>query len=210
MSRSSVFERDFCGPEEHAWSVNSSPPEQRVYLSYANNDALFATEMRGVLQQVGVAVSLADEGGLASVAPDTLREELKRATITIVLIGPTTRLSRWVDREIELSTRPTKGSPGAGLIGVVLPTHDDFPKPYYEPESVPLRLHDRIQAEYAVLKKWSTDPAEVARWLVEAERRRRQYDPTPSVRALLELRSFAFSDDADPRAGLASEQGALK
>lgn len=117
--------------------------------------------------------------------------------MNFVLIGPETRYSKWVDKEIELATKPSKSGPGAGLIGVILPTHEDFPKPYYEPELVPLRLHDRIQAEYATLKKWTEDPAEVIRWIGDADRRRHQYDATPSMRAMLDLRRFPWAEGAD-------------
>jgi MTH538 TIR-like domain (DUF1863) len=132
-----------------------------------------------------------------SVILDHLRQQATGATITIVLIGPATRFSHWVDQEIEVSTKPTKSGPGAGLVGVILPHHEDYSKPYYDPEHVPLRLHDRILAEYAILRKWTDDPSEIARWLTETDRRRCQYDPTPSVRALMDLRRFPWSEPED-------------
>ena len=178
--------------------MGASLAEHRVLLSFAREDAAFATRMGNLITELGAAILPRDESNLMGAdIKGNLRGRLMQATMIIVLIGSTTRFSRWVDIEIEFSTKPTKEGPGAGLIGVVLPTHDDFSKPYYEPELVPLRLHDRILAEYAILRKWSDDPLEVADWLSEADRRRHQYDSTPSIRALIELRHFPWSKDAD-------------
>jgi len=58
-----------------------------------------------------------------------LRESIGTATHTIVLVGPQTRFSRWVDREIEQSTESREDAPGAALVGVILPSHEDFSRP---------------------------------------------------------------------------------
>lgn len=156
--------------------------------------------MRGLLTQLGIAALPTEGISPGTEIQEALQKSLAQATIIIVLIGATTRFSRWVDTEIQLATQPTKSAPGAGLIGVVLPTHDDFSKPYYEPDLVPLRLHDRVQAEYAILRKWTDDPAEIVRWIQEADRRRWHYDSLPSIRAMMQLRQFPWSvEEARPR-----------
>jgi hypothetical protein len=127
----------------------------------------------------------------------SLREAILASSHTLVLVGPTTRLSQWVDREIELSTETRNGGPGAGLIGVILPTHDDFSRPYYDPENVPVRLHDLVQSEYAIIRKWSEKPEEIARWLEDAARRRQSYRPEPSLRAAAEIYHFAWNKQVD-------------
>ena len=69
-----------------------------------------------------------------------------------------------------------ENGPGAGLIGVILPYHDDFDRPYYEPELVPLRLHDFIEQKVAIIGEYEEDhvaqpenssPVEVLRYLME-------------------------------------------
>jgi hypothetical protein len=101
-----------------------------------------------------------------------------------------------VDREIELGTESREDGPGAGLVGVILPPHDDFSRPYYDPENVPVRLHDLVQNEYAILRKWSENPDEIRPWLEEAERRRR-HCPEPSLGASAQLYRFAWDPAVD-------------
>ncbi len=178
--------------------MNGPTTDQRVFISYAQGDTEYASRLRELLTNAGLTVLSGDEQAPAvAVVRDATEEQAAQATTNIVLIGPNTRFSKWVDAEIELATKPSKSGPGAGLIGVVLPTHDDYTKPYYEPELVPLRLHDRIQGEYATLKKWSNDPKEITQWIADADRRRHRYDATPSVRALLELRHFPWSEGTE-------------
>ena len=55
------------------------------------------------------------------------------------------------------------------------------------------------QTEYAILKKWTEDAATVRCWIDEAERRRKHYDSIPSIGAMLQLRSFAWAEEADSR-----------
>jgi hypothetical protein len=126
-----------------------------------------------------------------------LRDCALRSTHTVVLIGPATRLSKWVDREIAVSTESREEGPGAGLIGVILPHHEDFSRPYYDPQNVPLRLHDLVESEYAIVRKWSEKPEEVVRWLEDAARRREFFRPEPSLGAAAQIYRFSWSAEVD-------------
>lgn len=127
----------------------------------------------------------------------SLREAISQTTHTLVLIGPQTRLSKWVDREIELSTESRDDGPGAGVVGIVLPSHEDYSRPYYDPDNIPVRLHDLIQNEYAILRKWTDRPDELRHWLAEAERRRRHHRPEPSLGAAAQLYRFSWDAKVD-------------
>ena len=169
-----------------------------VFLSYVKADQAHAESLAAMLTANGSTVCnppsapLPPKNTLAF-----LREALLTATHTLVLIGPTTRQSRWVDREIELSTEVRDDGPGASLIGVILPAHADFSQPYYDPENVPLRLHDLVQNEYAIVRKWSDNPEEIRRWLEEAGCRRQSSHPQPSLRAAAAIYRFAWDETVD-------------
>jgi hypothetical protein len=178
--------------------------EPCVFLSYVHADQSWAERFSSLLAGSGITIC----NSWSSLKPGEdfearLRESIGTATHTVVLIGPQTRFSHWVDREIEHSTESREDAPGAALIGVILPSHEDFSRPYYDPENVPLRLHDSIQNDYAIAKKWSEDPAEIGRWLDEAEKRRHRYSPEPSLGAAAQLYRFSWDEAVDaPRAPL--------
>jgi len=176
--------------------------EPCIFLSYVHADQSWAERFSSLLAGSGIAIC----NSWSSLKPGEdfearLREAIGTATHTVVLIGPRTRFSRRVDCEMEQSTESRDDTPGAALIGVILPSHEDFSRPYYDPENVPLRVHDSIQNEYAIIKKWSEDPAEIRRWLDAAERRRHRYCPEPSLGAAAQLYRFSWDEGVDaPRA----------
>ncbi len=178
--------------------------EPCIFLSYVHADQSWAEQFSSLLSGSGIAICNAWSSlELGEDFDARLRESIRTATHTVVLVGPRTRFSRWVDREIEQSTESREDGPGAALIGVILPTNEDFSRPYYDPENAPLRLHDSIQNDYAIIKKWSEDPAEIRRWLDEAERRRHRYCPEPSLGAAAQLYRFSWDEGVDaPRAPL--------
>jgi TIR domain len=111
-----------------------------VFISHSRADAGFANEF----EQTLLAIKVASWNFNSAIAPgDNYLEKVKPALETcthiVVLVSPLTRDSRWVDMEMEVAMATRENGPGAGLIGVILPNHDDFKRPYYEPELVPLR-----------------------------------------------------------------------
>lgn len=169
-----------------------------IFLSHVLEDQSWADQCAALLRSIGASVytarSLLEPG---DEFPRRLREAILQTTHTLVLIGPRTRLSQWVDREIELSTESRDDGPGAGVVGIILPSHEDFSRPYYDPENVPVRLHDLVQNEYAIVRKWTENPDELSRWLDEAERRRYRHRPEPSLSAAVRLRRFSWDAKVD-------------
>jgi hypothetical protein len=98
-----------------------------------------------------------------------------------------------------------ENGPGAGLIGVILPNHDDFKRPFYEPELVPLRLHEFITQQVAILKKWPHFPTAMQPWLEDAEWRRRAFQRRTrvSLSTLKLIREHHWTNEGDePREAL--------
>jgi hypothetical protein len=165
--------------------------QAQVYLSYTKADQSWANKLASLLSGPGISVNKPKD------FQDQLEGVLNSATCVVVLIGTQTRLSKWVDREIELSTDSRENGPAAGLVGVILPSHVDFSLPYYDPENIPLRLHDLVENEYAIIRKWSEDPDETHRWLQEAERRRHRFRPEPSLGTAAKLYRFTWDPEVD-------------
>lgn len=175
--------------------------EPHIFLSYVREDKSWAEQLTSLLAGVGIAVTEPMTSGESW--EDWVESNARTATHTLVLIGAQTRWSRHVDHEIEVSTESRETGPGAALIGVILPTHEDFDRPYYDPENVPLRLHDLIQTEYAMVRKWSDKPDEIRQWLEETERRRHYHPSEPSLRVAAQLYRFSWDDAVDaPRSSL--------
>lgn len=172
--------------------------QPNIFLSYVREDQTWAERCASLLQSIGASThtvrSLMAPG---ETFQRRLQETILQTTHILVLIGARTRLSQWVDREIELGTESRDDGPGAGVIGIILPSHEDFSRPYYDPENVPVRLHDLIQNEYALLRKWTERPDELSRWLDEAERRRYRHRAEPSLAAAAWLYRFAWDAKVD-------------
>ena len=77
---------------------------------------------------------------------DTLRrireEFISQATVAVVLVGPCTWQRKFVDWEIGAALRDTEMNPRCGLLGILLPNHQDFGKPSYNAQLIPPRLAD--------------------------------------------------------------------
>jgi hypothetical protein len=156
--------------------------KEKVFLSFSQADRPWADRMQETLEAAGATVLTADRSGVGpgDLLLADLRNAVSEATVLFVLIGPRTRFSKRVDQEIECGLRRTSDRPAPGLVAVILPEHEDFSRPYYDPGNVPLRVDDHVSRESAILRKWSEDPAQVRKWLAEATQRRRRF-PSPMV-----------------------------
>ena len=170
---------------------------QHVYLSYAHDDEAFAKQFHEMMEPFGISVSSCRDNETNQEIEEQAESVLTHCSLVVVLIGPKTRDSRWVDLEIALGTAPRTGLPGAGLLGIILPEHVDFAMPYYDPANIPLRLHDRARWEYALVRKWIDRPDVIHSWLQDAERRRRHFRSAPNFSALQALKEFHWDDNAD-------------
>lgn len=166
---------------------------RKVFLSFAVSDKKSADEMRQMLESQGVEVLSADTDIRAGSAwPES------PPSVVFVLIGPKTRASQWVDQEIKIAIEGTTSGPPPGLVAVILKEHEDYSRPFYDPENVPLRIHDHVSRESAILRKWPKDPAEVLSWIEDAVRRRQRF-PSPFVNFSTQsaLSNFDWDASAD-------------
>ena len=140
-------------------------PRHKVFISYYHRidqeyKNRLSQALRGKAVDFSVSVGDIQEEGLHI---DEIRRRIRDdhiadATVTIVLIGPCTWKRKHVDWEISASLIERPNNPRCGLIGLLLPTHDDYEK---EPEGrnlrlMPPRLADNIDGDdpFAVVYKW--------------------------------------------------------
>ena len=171
-----------------------------VFVSHSQADAAFADQFEKMLS----AINVPSWNYNSAIKPgdnylEKVQPALENCTHIVVLIGPLTKDSRWVDMEMEVAMSARESGPGAGLIGVILPNHDDFKRPYYEPESVPLRLHEFITRQVAILKKWPESPEAVQQWLEVGERRRHAFQRRTrvSLSTLKFIREHQWTDEGN-------------
>ena len=111
-----------------------------------------------------------------------IREDyLQDSTVTVVLVGAHTWQRKFVDWEIGSSIRQTKANSRSGLLGILLPTYPrppDNPNNYFM-HTIPPRLHDNIECEYAKIYNWNEYPGIVQSWLHDAFQRRRSTEILP-------------------------------
>lgn len=172
--------------------------DKTVFLSYLRQDAAYAQRLKQILEGLGFTVVgfLDLEEVLGLNITDVARQSLQDCGWLIVLLSNDTKDSTIIDMEIAVATKPRTARPNAdqptppspGLIGVILPEHDDFSKPYYDPPNVPLRLHDRVLWEYGIMKKWIEDSATIANWLAEANERRQLFKPVATLPIEMQLK----------------------
>lgn len=105
---------------------------------------------------------------------------IRSASVTVVLIGSETWKRKHVDWEISSSIRNTSLNSRTGLLGIVLPTYPRNDTSKYHHCTIPPRLYDNIECDFAEIYNWSNDPHEVQNWIHEAFNRRKQIDPNNS------------------------------
>lgn len=160
--------------------MQNSDPNPIVFLAFATADQIWADKMRMLLESQGLEVLPAVSTLAEHATLESIRSAIALASVVFVLIGPQTRVSKWVDLEVQTALTPSDTSQPASLVAIILPNHIDYALPFYDPENVPLRIHDHVSRESAILRKYSDDANVVRAWIDEANRRRQRF-PTPFV-----------------------------
>ena len=170
-------------------SYGTSIPRHKVFVSYhhANDEQYKATFIRHFSQVFdgfqSQSVEIGDINPYNTV--DSIRnrirdDHIRRATVTIVLIGTETWKRKHVDWEISGSIRRTKLNSRCGLIGIVLPTHPSYMQKTYEEGIVPPRLVRNQKRGFANIYHWTDNAHDLKRWIHEAYERRTKIEPDNS------------------------------
>ena len=165
----------------HRVFVSYYHDEDQVYRDYFE---LLFSDIYDIMVSESVEIGDIDDTNLSTERiHQIIRDEyLRDSTVTVVLVGEHTWQRKFVDWEIGSSIRQTKHSSRSGLLGIILPT---YPRPPENPgnyciHTIPPRLHDNIECEYAKIYGWNDDPEVVQSWIHDAFNRRTKKTPDNS------------------------------
>lgn len=173
----------------------------KVFISYHHTipdqlyrnqfEAMFANQHEIMISK-SVQIGEIDPNLQAETIRQKIRDEyLRDSTVTIVLIGRNTWQRKHVDWEISSSIRNTQFNPRSGLIGIFLPSYP-LNSNTFDPHTIPPRLYDNWKDEnrrFAQLHEWSTNPAEVQRWIHKAFDDRNKIIPDNSYQIFVNNRT---------------------
>ena len=158
----------------------------KVFVSYHHAlDEAFKRKFErfGSIFDVLIPGSVNDGDIDGTLSAETIRQKIRDeylydTSVTIVLIGAETWRRKHIDWEIGSSIRQTVHSPRSGLLGILLPTYPRIDPAKYNPHTIPPRLYDNVQCEFATIHSWSDDPSTVQDWIHYAYLRK--FDKQPN------------------------------
>lgn len=169
-----------------------------VFISYHHaNDEVYKMEFERLFSSIYdvLQTKAVSDGDINPyIKTETIRQKIRDefirdASVTVVLIGAETWKRKHVDWEISSSLRDTQLNSRTGLLGIVLPTYPRSDTTKYDQGTIPPRLQDNIECEFARIYNWSNDPYEVQEWIHEAYLRRKRIDPDNSRELFAKNRS---------------------
>jgi hypothetical protein len=179
--------------------VKGRKMRHNVFVSYHHgNDQYHRNEFESMFSnQYDIMVSKSVQiGDINEYLPtETIRQKirdeyLRDSTVTVVLIGSETWKRKHVDWEIGSSIRQTQYNPRSGLVGILLPSYNDYDwYGNYNKHTIPPRLSDNIDCGFATIHKWSNNPYEVQQWIHEAFNRRNRINPDNSFPSFVNNRN---------------------
>lgn len=148
----------------------------KVFISFHSEDLYYKEEFVKLFHRSAqVVISRAvDSGDIQDgLQDDTIRqkirdEHLRDSSVTIVLVGEKTWQRKHVDWEISSSIRDTIFNPRSGLLGLLLPTYPGYYERKYNKYTIPPRLSDNIECDFAKLYCWTDNPEYIQKWVHEA------------------------------------------
>lgn len=164
----------------------------KVFVSYYHDDDQeykdrFERMCRDVIVSKSIQPGDIDTDTNTERVMQRIRDEyLKDSTVTVVLIGLHTWQRKYVDWEIFSSLRLTPSKLRSGLLGILLPTRQDFKTGKFDVCTVPPRLYDNAiknnnPEPYAYVYDWTNNPREIQNWIEKAYSVRDTYIPNLSL-----------------------------
>lgn len=160
-----------------------------VFISYHHrNDEAYKNEFERLFSGVYdiLETKAVSDGDINSyLKTETIRQKIRdefirTASVTVVLIGSETWKRKHVDWEISSSIRDTQLNSRTGLLGIILPTYPRNDLNKYNKGTIPRRLQDNLNCDFAKIYNWSNSPHEVQGWIHEAFNRRKAINPDNS------------------------------
>lgn len=174
----------------------SQTDRHKVFISFYHDDQEYKEEFVRAMGDDIVDKSI-DDGDIddLNVKTETIRQKIRDnfiadATVTAVLIGPSTWQRKHVDWEISSSLSKTEKNSRCGLLGILLPNHPDFKAGKCHPHLIPPRLADNCKGDdpYACIYSWpsqynwlnQSETDSIRKWIHKAFERRKGTPPDNS------------------------------
>lgn len=137
--------------------------KRKCFVSYYHkDDSKYKEAFLNLMDDLTVSKSVKN-GDIGSDVSDEYvkqliqKEYLHDTTVLIVLIGPKTKCRKHVDWEISGALNFKVGDSYAGLLGLILPEHDDYDSEKCTYAKIQDRLADNFKSGYAVIRDYTTD-----------------------------------------------------
>jgi hypothetical protein len=164
--------------------------KRKTFVSYYHeDDSGYKKKFLNLMDDLIVNKSVAD-GDIDSDVSDEYAKQLIQkgflhdTTVLIVLLSNKTKCRKHVDWEISGALNYKVGDSYAGLLGLLLPTHDDYGSGQCTYSKIPDRLADNLKEKYAVVRDYTTDRKKLQEYIEESyNSRKTQADKRVNSRA---------------------------
>ena len=162
------------------WS-NSLPliqTKRKTFISYYHNeDQEYKEKFINLTKDLIVNKSVEDGDIDSDVSDEYIKQLIQKGflndtTVLIVLIGNKTKCRKHVDWEISGALNLKVGDQYAGILGLILPSHDDYGKSTYSSSNIPERLANNLDSGYAVIQDYTTDRKKIQSYIEMAFKNR--------------------------------------
>ncbi len=145
----------------------------KVFVSYHHRDQYYRNLFEKIFGDIYVSKSVEIGDIDTNLKTETIRQiirdkYLRDSTVTVILVGKDTWSRKHVDWEIYSSLRHTKFNPRSGLLGMILPTHQDYKRAKFNSYIIPPRLYDNIKNKYAKIYDWTDNVNTLQNWIHDA------------------------------------------
>jgi len=148
--------------------------KRKTFVSYYHkDDSEYKKKFLNLMDDLIVNKSVEDGDINSDVSDEYVKQLIQKeylhdTMVLIVLLSNKTKCRKHVDWEISGALNYKVGDSYAGLLGLLLPTHDDFGKDTYDNSKVPERLKDNLKTGYAIIRDYTTDRKKLQKYIEEA------------------------------------------
>lgn len=152
---------------------------RKTFVSYYHkDDQEYKKQFLNLTENLIVSKSVEDGDINSDVSDDYAKQLIQKGylrdtTVLIVLIGPKTKCRKHVDWEISGALNVKVGGSYAGILGLKLPTHSDYPTGKHTYNLLPDRLSDNLKSRYAIIRDYTTDTKKIQEYIELAYKNRK-------------------------------------
>ncbi|MDD2905262.1 MAG: TIR domain-containing protein [Sulfurimonas sp.] len=148
--------------------------KRKTFVSYYHkDDSDYKKKFLNLMDDLIVNKSVEDGDINSDVSDEYAKQMIQKGflhdtTVLIVLLSNKTKCRKHVDWEISGALNYKVGDSYAGLLGLKLPTHDDYVSGKCTYSKIPDRLADNFKSGYAIVRDYTTDRKILQGYIEEA------------------------------------------